>query len=444
MRSGVIAQKLGMTRVYNDVGEHVPVTVLRMENCQVVAQRTKEKNGYTAVQLGVGLAKVKNTSKAMRGHFASATVEPKAKLAEFRVSDDNLLDVGAEITVDHFVPGQKVDVTGTSTGKGFQGVIKRHNFGGGRATHGNSVSHRTHGSTGQRQDPGKVFKGKKMAGHMGAARVTTQNVEVVSTDAERGLILIRGAVPGTKGALDPGARRCQGGAPGKCAEACRSACRGNDRGSGHRGSGIMDIKISTLGGEDAGKVELSDAIFGLDPREDILQRVVRWQLAKKQQGTHQAKGRADIARTGAKMYKQKGTGRARHHSARAPQFRGGGKAHGPVARSHEHDLPKKVRALGLKHALSAKAKAANIIVVDELKLAEIKTKALRANFEKLGLSNALLIGGTELDVNFKRAAANIPNIDVLPVQGINVYDILRRGTLVLSKAAVEALEERFK
>jgi large subunit ribosomal protein L3 len=189
-----------MTRVYNDAGEHVPVTVLRMENCQVVAQRTKEKNGYTAVQLGVGLAKVKNTSKAMRGHFAGASVEPKSKLAEFRVSDENMLDVGAEITVEHYVPGQKVDVTGTTVGKGFQGVIKRHNFGGGRATHGNSVSHRTHGSTGQRQDPGKVFKGKKMAGHMGATRVTTQNVEVVSTDADRGLILIRGAVPGSKGA----------------------------------------------------------------------------------------------------------------------------------------------------------------------------------------------------------------------------------------------------
>jgi large subunit ribosomal protein L3 len=200
MRSGVIAQKLGMTRIYNDAGEHVPVTVLRMENCQVVAQRTQEKNGYTAVQLGVGLAKVKNTSKAMRGHFATASVEPKAKVAEFRVSPENLLDVGAEITVEHFVAGQKVDVTGTSIGKGFQGVIKRHNFGGGRATHGNSVSHRTHGSTGQRQDPGKVFKGKKMAGHMGDVRVTTQNVEIVSTDTDRGLILIRGAVPGSKGA----------------------------------------------------------------------------------------------------------------------------------------------------------------------------------------------------------------------------------------------------
>jgi large subunit ribosomal protein L4 len=206
----------------------------------------------------------------------------------------------------------------------------------------------------------------------------------------------------------------------------------------------MDLKITTLAGKDAGKLKLSDEIFGLEPREDILQRVVRWQLAKKQQGTHQAKGRADIARTGAKMYKQKGTGRARHSSARAPQFRGGGKAHGPVARSHEHDLPKKVRALGLKHALSAKARGANIIVVDELKLDEAKTKALAANFVTLGLTNALVVGGVEVDQNFARAARALHNIDVLPVQGINVYDILRRGTLVLSKAAVEALEERFK
>ena len=200
MRSGVIAQKLGMTRIYTDAGEHVPVTVLRMENCQVVAQRTEDKNGYTAVQLGVGLAKVKNVNKADRGQFAKASVEPKAKLAEFRVSADNLIEVGSEITAEHFVAGQKIDVTGTSQGKGFQGVMKRHNFGGHRATHGNSVTHRSHGSTGQRQDPGKVFKGKKMAGHMGDVRVTTQNLEVFSTDVDRGLILVRGAVPGSKGA----------------------------------------------------------------------------------------------------------------------------------------------------------------------------------------------------------------------------------------------------
>lgn len=199
MRSGVIAQKVGMTRVYNDAGEHVPVTVLKLENCQVVAHRTEEKNGYTAVQLGAGTVKVKNVSKAMRGHFAVAQVEPKREVAEFRVSPENLIEVGAELTADHFVPGQFVDVTGTSIGKGFAGAMKRWNFHGGRATHGNSVSHRVLGSTGQRQDPGKVFKNKKMPGHMGDERVTTQNLKIVRTDADRGLILVEGAVPGAKG-----------------------------------------------------------------------------------------------------------------------------------------------------------------------------------------------------------------------------------------------------
>ncbi len=200
MRSGLIAQKLGMTRVYNDAGVQIPVTVLKVDSLQVVSQRTEEKNGYTAVQLGAGLAKVKNTTKPMRGHFAVAKVEPKRKLAEFRVSADNMLDVGVELSAEHFVEGQKVDVTGTSIGKGFAGAMKRHNFGGLRASHGVSVSHRSHGSTGQCQDPGKVFKGKKMAGHMGSTRITTQNLEVVRTDAERGLVLVKGAVPGSKGA----------------------------------------------------------------------------------------------------------------------------------------------------------------------------------------------------------------------------------------------------
>ena len=199
MRSGVIAQKVGMTRVYNDAGEHVPVTVLKLENCQVVAHRTEEKNGYTALQLGAGTVKVKNVSKAMRGHFAVAQVEPKREVAEFRVSPENLIEVGAELTADHFVAGQFVDVTGTSIGKGFAGAMKRWNFHGGRATHGNSVSHRVLGSTGQRQDPGKVFKNKKMPGNLGDERVTTQNLKIVRTDADRGLILVEGAVPGAKG-----------------------------------------------------------------------------------------------------------------------------------------------------------------------------------------------------------------------------------------------------
>jgi large subunit ribosomal protein L3 len=199
MRSGIIAQKVGMTRVFTDAGEHVPVTVLKVDGCQVVAHRTKEQNGYTALQLGIGRAKVKNVPKAERQRFAVAKVEPKMKLAEFRVGEDKLIPVGAEITADHFIVGQFVDVTGTTTGKGFAGPMKRWNFGGLRATHGVSISHRSHGSTGGRQDPGKTFKNKKMAGHMGVERVTTQNLKVVQTDVERGLILVEGSVPGVAG-----------------------------------------------------------------------------------------------------------------------------------------------------------------------------------------------------------------------------------------------------
>lgn len=199
MRTGVIAQKVGMTRLFTEAGEHVPVTVLRLAQCQVIAHRSKDKDGYVALQLGSGTRKVKNVSKAERGRFAVAKVEPKRKIVEFRVDEKELIPVGAEITADHFIVGQFVDVTGTSTGKGFAGGMKRWNFGGLRASHGVSISHRSIGSTGGRQDPGKTFKNKKMPGQMGVERVTTLNLKVVQTDVERGLILVEGAVPGVKG-----------------------------------------------------------------------------------------------------------------------------------------------------------------------------------------------------------------------------------------------------
>ncbi len=199
MRSGIIAQKVGMTRIFTDAGEHIPVTVLKLDNVQVLAHRTNDKNGYTALQLGAGTRKPSRLTKSERASFAKVEVEPKRRLVEFRVSPENLIEVGAQITADHFVPGQFVDVTGTNQGKGFQGAMKRWNFAGLGAAHGVSVVHRSHGSTGQRQDPGKVFKGKKMAGHMGDERVTTQNLVVVKTDVARGLVMVRGAVPGSKG-----------------------------------------------------------------------------------------------------------------------------------------------------------------------------------------------------------------------------------------------------
>jgi large subunit ribosomal protein L3 len=200
LRTGLIAKKLGMTRLFMEDGRQIPVTVLALENLQVVAQRTPERDGYTAVQLGAGTAKVKRVSAPMRGHFAKANVEPKRKVAEFRVATENMIAVGEEITANHYFAGQFVDISGTSIGKGFQGAMKRHNFGGLRASHGVSVSHRSHGSVGQCQDPGRIFKGKKMAGHMGSARVTTQNLQVIKTDPDRGLIMVKGAVPGSKGA----------------------------------------------------------------------------------------------------------------------------------------------------------------------------------------------------------------------------------------------------
>ena len=199
MRSGVIAKKIGMTRIFSEDGKQIPVTVLHMDRVQVVAKRTQNKDGYSAVQLGSGSAKVKNVTKAMRGHFSISKIEPKSRLVEFRVTEDNLIDVGVELNVNHYLKGQFVDVAGVTIGKGFAGAMKRHNFGGLRASHGVSISHRSHGSTGQCQDPGRVFKGKKMAGHMGVERVTTQNLEIVKLDSKRNLIMVKGAVPGSKG-----------------------------------------------------------------------------------------------------------------------------------------------------------------------------------------------------------------------------------------------------
>jgi large subunit ribosomal protein L4 len=206
----------------------------------------------------------------------------------------------------------------------------------------------------------------------------------------------------------------------------------------------MELKVTTLDGQESGSVTVSDAIFGLEPRTDLIQRCVVWQLAKRQRGTHEVKNRAEINRTGKKMYRQKGTGSARHGSARVNLFRGGGRSFGPHTRSHEIGLPKKVRALALRHALSAKAKDDGIIIIDALSLKEAKTKALRSQFAKLGLSNALIIDGAEVAADLRMAARNLPNIDVLPVAGINVYDVLRRHKLVLTRAAVDALEARFK
>ena len=438
-----------MTRVFNDEGEHVPVTVLKVDQLQVVAVRSEEKDKYTAVQLGYGKAKVKNVTQPMRGHFAKAKVEPKKKLVEFRVAKDAVLEVGAELVPSHFVPGQFVDVIGTTIGRGFTGSMVRWNFHGLEASHGVSVSHRSHGSTGNRQDPGRTFPGKKMAGHYGHERVTTQNLKVVAADDEKGLLLVSGAVPGPRGGYiivkdaskrarpkdapyPAGLRKAAGEAAAPAAEApaADAGRRLKDR--------AMKIAVKTIEGGSAGEIDLADAVFAVPVRKDILQRCVVWQLSRRQQGTHKTKGRAEVTATAKKMYAQKGTGRARHGNEAAPQFRGGGKAFGPVVRSHASDLPKKVRKLALRTRAVGQGGRGQADRGRAAALDEPKTAQLKAHFGKLGVSSALVIAGAEVDTNFARAAANIAHVDVLPQQGANVYDILRRDTLVLTKDAVEA------
>ncbi len=284
----------------------------------------------------------------MRGHFAAANVAPSAKIAEFRVDAENLIAVGEEISAEHYFEGQYVDVAGTTIGKGFAGAMKRHNFGGLRASHGVSISHRSHGSTGQCQDPGKVFKGKKMAGHMGAVRVTTQNLQVVKTDADRGIIMIKGAVPGSKGGWVTIKDAVKKPFPGTALPAGLKSLQLLPKPQPKRKATGLDV--IKLDGGAAGEVELTDAIFDLEPRADILHRVVRWQRNKAQAGTHKVKTRSEVSYSTKKIYRQKGTGGARHGSRKAPIFRKGGIYKGPTPRSHAHDLPKKVRS-GLKLAL---------------------------------------------------------------------------------------------
>ena len=342
---------------------------------------------------------------------------------------------------DHFVDGQLVDVTGTSIGKGFAGAMKRWNFGGLRASHGVSVSHRSHGSTGQRQDPGKVFKGKKMAGHMGDRRVTTQNLQGRQDRRRARPDHDRGRGSGRQGRLDADPRRGQEARAQGRRDARARSSRPRRSAPGRANNGHPG-HLPRRQGRRHGRA--SRTRFSASSRAPT--SCTAWcatRASRPWPARHDAKGRAEIAYTGHKVGKQKGGGVARHGSRRAPQFRGGGRAFGPTPRSHAIDLPKKVRALALKHALSAKAKAGELTIVDTLTTKEAKTAALRAAFGKLDWANALIIDGAELDQNFALAARNIPQIDVLPIQGINVADILRRNRLVLTKAAVEALEARF-
>ena len=393
----------------------------------------------------------------MRNYFAASKVEAKRVLKEFRVSSDNLIEVGSEITANHYVEGQLVDVSGISIGKGFAGAMKRHNFGGLRASHGVSISHRSHGSTGQCQDPGRVFKGKKMAGHMGARKVTTQNLEVVSTDEQAGLILVRGAVPGAKGCWvtisDAVKRPVNDSAP--MPASLRNITRQDDKvvtsiettASTSTEEPVVEMKLmrAELLNVSTGKANLSlcQTKFSLEPRK-ILSRVVRWQLARRQQGSHSVKTRSEGSYSKSKIYRQKGTGGARHGDRNAPIFRKGGVYKGPTPRSHSHDLNKKFRRLGIKHALSSKILSKKIVFIEDLASTFKKTKDVVKVFDKYKWNNLLIIDEQENAKGLAKFTKRLSNRDVLSVNGLNVYDILRRDHVVITFAALKQLEERLQ
>ena len=449
MRSGIIAKKLGMSRIFTDAGEHVPVTVLHVEGCQVVAHRTQEKNGYTALQLGIGKAKVKNVSKAERGRFAIAHVEPKMRLAEFRVAEDKLIPVGAEITADHFTVGQYVDVTGVTIGKGFAGPMKRWNFGGLRATHGVSVSHRSHGSTGGRQDPGKTWKNKKMAGHMGVDKVTTQNLRVVQTDVERGLILVQGSVPGNAGgwiAVRDAVKKPlpkDAPVPGKFRvhEAADVAARPKRR----RENDGHEIRHDVDGRRGCG--------LGRARRRDLRSRAARRShrahgaLAARQASVR----RPQDARPRRYQPHRQEDVQAEGHRRRPPRLRRACRSSAAAAArwvrscaATRTTCPRRCGRSRCGTRCRPRCAPAASWSGTRRNSPEGKTKVLRDSFAKAAIANALIIDGAEVHEKFAAAARNLPQIDVLPVQGINVYDIMRREKLVLTKGAIEALEARFK
>jgi large subunit ribosomal protein L3 len=429
MRSGVIAQKVGMTRVFTEAGEQVPVTVLKLDNCQVVAQRTEEKNGYTALQLGVGRPRPRTCPKPSAGISPRPRSSPSASSPSSASARTTLIPVGAEITADHFVVGQFVDVTGTSIGKGFAGGMKRWNFGGLRAsTASRSRTARTArpAAPGSGQDLQEQEDGRP---HGRRARVTTQNLKVVKTDVERGLILVEGAVPGAKGGWilvrDAVKRRCRmarrspafrGGrrrARGRRRRAAEAAPAAEASGAGAREQAAareraMELTRSPLSTAKRRLGRASRTPFSASSRAPTCcSACVRWQLAKRQAGTHKTKDRREIAAPARRCTSRRAPA-ARATAPRAPQFRGGGKAFGPVVRSHAIDLPKKVRALALKHALSAKAKdGKHLIVLDKAAARRAKTKALRAQLRQARLTNALIIDGAS-STQFPLAARNIP------------------------------------
>ena len=402
MQKGIIGKKMGMTQIFDENGKVVPVTVVEAGPCTVVQKKTVESDGYVAVQLGYGDISAKKVSKPAKGHFDKADVAPKRTLREFRLDDISAMNVGDILKADVFAVGDRIDVVGTSKGKGYAGAIKRWNQHRLRESHGTGPVARHAGSMGSCSTPSRVFKGKRLPGHLGAERVTIQNLKVVKVDAENNLIAIKGAIPGPKGSV---------------------VCISDSK------------KVST--------VELSDAVFGITPNEKVMHAAVVNFLANQRQGTQSTKTRSEVSGGGRKPWRQKGTGRARQGSTRSPQWTHGGVALGPKPRDYSYRLNKKVKRLALLSALSSKAQSGDIIVIDELKAAEYKTKTVVNMLTAIGADKKALIVTPAVDAKLVKSAANIPGVKTATADSINTYEVLNGGKFVISVDAAKKLEEVF-
>ena len=420
MNKGLIGKKVGMTQIFDEQGKVIPVTVIEAGPCTVVQVKTVENDGYQAIQLGFGEVKEHKVTKPVKGHYTKVNLTPKKHLREFRVDSLENVKVGDELKADIFAAGDKLDIQGTSKGKGFQGVIKRHGQSRGPMGHG-SMYHRRPGSMGPTSTPGRVFKGKKLPGHMGNQTITIQNLEVIKVDLDKNVILVKGSVPGAKGAIL------------KLKTSVKSKVR--------RERQMPKVDVYDVEGKKVKTLELKEEVFGLTPNEAVVHSVLVNYLANQRQGTQSTKTRAEVSGGGRKPWRQKGTGRARQGSIRAPHWVGGGIALGPKPRSYNYTVNKKEKRLAIKSLLSSKVLENALTVVDHLELKEIKTKEMAKILNNLKVEGKTVILLPEGNENVQKSARNIEGVKTLRVDTINVYDLLKHKNLVVTEDTVKKLEE---
>ena len=464
MAIGLIGKKIGMTREFFDSGISVPVTVLSIEKGRILDVITKEKRGYDAIRVGFGKIKNSKLTKQMKGVFAKKSTEPKKILKEFRVTNISDYKEGSEIGLELFKDQKFIDVTSKTIGKGFAGVMKRYNFSGNRASHGVSISHRSHGSTGQNQDPGRVFKGKKMAGHMGDKVRTMQNLEIIKSDLENNLIFVKGSIPGTKNSVVL-IQKTSKTINKKTileknkkveAEQLKSATKKVEKKDSPNKTELkkdiqkkrykgkkMKLQVINIEGKKLENIEISDKIFSAKINKHLIQSIIDWQQNHFKSRTAKTKQRNEIKGSTAKIYAQKGTGGARHSSRKAPLFVGGGVAHGPKGAVYKvKKINKKIKKIGLAQILSQKNKINSLFVVEDFKKEITKTKLFFQFLEKNKLKDSLLISDKNSKSKIIKSARNIPSLKIIEQEGANVYDLIKYKNVIFTTTSIKSLQDR--